>query len=162
MKTKIFLFIALIISVLVNAQGRAISGKITDNSGSAIAGVNVSTKGTLQGTTSDLNGKYSIKVNAKGAILQFAFVGYVTQNVKVGTKDTLNITLKEDVQKLEEVVVSDYEIQGKVAGVQVDKKSKIRGTALPSMGYDVHSIPAPQMPPRMAPEAVSDNEDYKF
>jgi Ca-activated chloride channel homolog len=161
MKTKIFLFIALIISVLVNAQERTITGKITDNSGSAIAGVNVSIKGTSQGTTSDLNGKYSIKVSAKGIILQFSFIGFVTQNVKVGTKDILNITLKEDIQKLEEVVVSDYEIQGKVAGVQVNKKSKMRATASPSMGNDVHSIPNSPMPPRMAPEAVSDNEEYK-
>ena len=86
---------------------------------------------------------------------------YVTQSVKVGTKDTLNITLKDDVKKLEEVVVSDYEYQGRVPRVQIDKKSKIHGTASPSMGYDVHSIPAPQMPPRMAPEAISDNEEYK-
>jgi Ca-activated chloride channel homolog len=163
MKTKIFLFIALIISLLANAQERTITGKITDNSGSVIAGVSVSIKGgTSQGTTSDLNGKYSIKVRTKDAILQFAFIGYVTQNIKIGTKDTLNITLKEDIQKLEEIVIRDgTPIQGKVAGVQVDKKSKIRGTASPSMGYDVHSMPAPQMPPRMAPEAISDNEDYK-
>ena len=161
MKTKILLFIALIISVLVNAQERTISGKITDNSGSVVAGVNVSIKGKSQGTTSDLNGRYSIKVSTKGAVLQFAFIGYITQNVKIGKKDTLNITLKDDVQKLEEVVVSTYEIQGRVAGVQVDKKSKIRATSSSSMGYDVHSMPAPQMPPRMAPEAVSDNEEYK-
>jgi Ca-activated chloride channel homolog len=162
MKTKIFLFIALIISVLANAQERTITGKITDNSGSVIAGVSVLIKGTSQGTTSDLNGKYSIKVNAKGAILQFAFIGYVTQNIKIGTKDTLNITLKEDIQKLEEIIVRDgTPIQGKVAGVQVDKNSKIRGTASPSMGYDIHSVPNYPMPPRMAPEAVSDNEDYK-
>lgn len=163
MKTKILLFITLIISVLANAQKRTILGKITDNSGSAVAGVNVLIKGTSQGTTSDLNGKYSIKVSNKGAILQFTFIGYFTQNVKIGKKDTLNITLKEDVQKLEEVVVVGYgtNIQGKVAGVQVDKKSKIRGTSSPSMGYDLHSMPAPVMPPRMAPEATSDHEEYK-
>jgi Ca-activated chloride channel homolog len=161
MKTKILLFIALIISVLVNAQERTITGKITDNSGLVVAGVNVSIKGISQGTTSDLKGKYSIKVSTKGAILQFAFIGFVTQNVKVGTKDTLNIMLKEDSQKLEEVVVSDYEIQGRVAGVQVDKKSKIRATASQPINYDLHSMPAPQMPPRMAPEAISDNEEYK-
>lgn len=163
MKTKIFLFISLIISILANAQERTITGKVTDEIGQGIAGVNVLIKGTSQGTTSDLNGKYSIKVSTKGAILQFAFIGYVTQTVKIGRKDTLNITLKEDVQKLEEVAVVGYgtNIQGKVAGVQVDKKSKIRGTASPSIGYDLHSVPAPQMPPRMAPEAVSDHEEYK-
>ena len=163
MKTKIFLFIALIISVLVNAQERTITGKISDNSGLVMAGVSVSIKGTSQGTTSDLNGKYSIKVNAKGAILQFTFIGYVTQNIKIGTKDTLNITLREDVKKLEEAVAVGYgtAIQGKVAGVQVDKKSKMRGTYSPSMGYDIHSMPNSPMPPRMAPEAISDNEAYK-
>ena len=163
MKTKIFLFIALIISVLVNAQERIISGKVTDNSGAVVAGVNVSVKGTSQVTRSDLNGKYSIKVSAKGTVLQFSFIGYVSQSVKVGTKDTLNITLKEDVKQLEEAVVVGYgtTIQGRVAGVQVDKRSKNLGTASPSMGYEVHSMPAPQMPPRMAPEAISDNEEYK-
>ena len=163
MKTKIFLFIALIISVLVNAQERIISGKVTDNSGAVVAGVNVSVKGTSQVTRSDLNGKYSIKVSAKGTVLQFSFIGYVSQSVKIGTKDTLNITLKEDVKQLEEAVVVGYgtTIQGRVAGVQVDKRSKNLGTASPSMGYEVHSMPAPQMPPRMAPEAISDNEEYK-
>ncbi len=163
MKTKIFLFIALIISVLVNAQERTITGKITDNSGSAVAGVNVSIKGTSQATTSDLNGKYSIKVSVKGTILQFAFIGYVTQSVKVGTKDILNITLKEDVRKLEEEVVVDYgtTIQGKVAGLQMNKMAKNRASSSQPMNYDLHSIPASPMPPRMAPEAISDNEEYK-
>jgi hypothetical protein len=108
MKTKIFLFIALIISVLVNAQERIISGKITYNSGSAVAGVNVSIKGASQ-------------------------------------------LLKE--------VVSKDGIQGEVAGVQVNKKSKMYSVASKLENYDLHSMPAPQMPPRMAPEAVSDNEE---
>ncbi len=163
MKTKIFLFIALIISVLVNAQERTISGKVTDNSGSAIAGVNITVKGTSQRTSSDLNGKYSIKVSSKEAILQFTSIGYIIQSVKIGTKDVLNITLREDIKQLNEAVVVGYGTtnQGRVAGVQSDKKSKLLGTSSPSVGYDIHSKPAPQMPPRMAPEAVSDNEEYK-
>ena len=163
MKTKIFLFIALIISILVNAQERNITGKITDNSGLAVAGVNVSIKGTSQATTSDLNGKYSIKVSVKGAILQFSFIGYIPQSVKVGTKDTLNIRLKNDVQKLEEAVVVDYGTtnRGKVAGLEVDKKIKSYATASKPVNYDLNSMPAPQMPPRMAPEVTSDNEEYK-
>jgi Ca-activated chloride channel family protein len=164
MKTKIFIFISLIISILANAQERTITGKITDETGQGIASVNVSIKATSQTTTSDLNGKYSIKVSTKGAILQFSFIGYVTRNVKIGTKDTLNITLKEDVQKLEEVIVSgnDVMLQGRASGIAISKNAKIKGNINTVGGaYATHSMPAPIMPPRMAPEVISDNEEYK-
>ena len=73
MKAKIFLFIALIISVLVNAQERTITGKVTDETGQALPGVSISIKGKMKGTTCDLNGKYSIQVEAKDVLI-FSFV----------------------------------------------------------------------------------------
>jgi type 1 fimbria pilin len=69
MKAKIFLAIALIISVLVNAQERTITGKVTDETGSALPGVNISIKGKAKGTTCDVNGKYSIQVQSTDVLI---------------------------------------------------------------------------------------------
>lgn len=164
MKAKLFLLLALIFSISVNAQERIISGKVIDETGSAIPGVNISVKETSQTTVSDVNGKYSIKVATKDAILQFSFVGFVTQNIKVKEKKTINVTLKEDIKSLQEVIVSgnDVMMQGRVAGVSVSSNVKTKAKMSAAGGtYATHMMPAPAMPPRMAPEAISDNEEYK-
>lgn len=164
MKAKLFLLLALILSISVNAQERIISGKVIDETGSAIPGVNISVKETSQTTVSDVNGKYSIKVATKDAILQFSFVGFVTQNIKVKEKKTINVTLKEDIKSLQEVIVSgnDVMMQGRVAGVSVSSNVKTKAKMSAAGGtYATHMMPAPAMPPRMAPEAISDNEEYK-
>lgn len=164
MKAKLFLLLALIFSISVNAQERIISGKVIDETGSALIGVNISVKGSSQNTVSDVNGKYSIKVATKDAILQFSFVGFVTQNIKVKEKKTINVTLKEDIKSLQEVIVSENDVmpQGRVVGVSVSSNVKTKAKMSAAGGtYATHMMPAPAMPPRMAPEEISGNEEYK-
>ncbi len=87
------------------AQEMNVSGKVTDaSSGEGIAGVNVVVKGTSTGTITDIDGNYTISVSS-GAILQYSFIGYLTEELEV-TSSTMNISLSEDVTSLEEVVVS--------------------------------------------------------
>jgi Ca-activated chloride channel family protein len=163
MKAKIFLFTLLIISILANAQERKISGKVTDETGQAIAGVTVSIKNKSVGTTTDVNGKYNLTASTND-VLVFISIGYNKQEISITNKDVINVTLKINNKSLQEVTVTDYgtSMQGRVAGVQTNTKMRIRGTTSPaSMEYDLHAMPAPAMPPRMAPESISDNEEYK-
>src|SRR5690606_33235821 len=88
-------------------QQRVVTGHVTDDSGSAIPGVNVLKKGTTAGTTTDGNGRFSIEASEED-VLMFAFIGYVTQEIRVGTQTTIDVTLSEDVTTLSEVEVWGY------------------------------------------------------
>lgn len=98
---------------VVQQKTRKISGVVTDYTGEPVIGANVVVKGTTNGTITDVDGKYSLDVPEK-AILQISFIGYNSQEIPVGEKSQLNITLVEDTQKLEEVVVVGYGTQKKV------------------------------------------------
>jgi len=87
---------------------KTIKGKITDESGSPIPGVNILLKGTNKGVSSTIDGSYSISVTDDKAILTFSFVGYVSQEVAVGNRSILNIVLASENKALSEVVVVGY------------------------------------------------------
>jgi TonB-linked SusC/RagA family outer membrane protein len=89
-------------------QQRSISGKIADSSGGSLPGVSVVVKGTTTGTITDANGNYSLPNVPANATLLFSFVGMKTQEVNVGNKSTINITLLEDAIGIEEVVAIGY------------------------------------------------------
>ena len=90
-----------------------VSGTITDKSGEPIIGANVVIKGTTNGTITDIDGNFDLSVPSN-ATLQVSYIGYNTQDVPVGNKSFLNITLKEDTETLDEVVVVGYGSQKKV------------------------------------------------
>ncbi|NCQ15038.1 MAG: hypothetical protein GW810_09600, partial [Flavobacteriales bacterium] len=91
MKTKfsgiLTLFLAFMVQITF-AQQKTVSGTVSDDSG-PLPGVSVVIKGTLSGTETDFDGKYSIKAKA-GDILQFSFVGMESQEKKVGDSNTIN------------------------------------------------------------------------
>lgn len=92
-----------------------ISGKVTDaESGEPMAGVNVVVKGTTQGTITDIEGKYEISVDEQ-AVLIFSFVGYVSQEMPVGSRSSLDIQLLPDQKQIDEVVVVGYGVQKKAS-----------------------------------------------
>ena len=99
------------------AQTRNITGTVTDDAGDPMPGVAVLIKGTSNGTSTDIDGKYTLKAN-QGAILEFSYIGYLTQTVTVGERSVINISMKEDIKALDEVVVVAYGTQ---------KKSSITG-----------------------------------
>jgi TonB-linked SusC/RagA family outer membrane protein len=112
----------------VAVADKVITGTVSDASGLALPGVNVRLKGTSTGITTDANGKYRISVPDDNAILVFSFVGYTPQEVKVGDRSLINITLAEEKNALNEVVVVGYGTQkkvnltGSVASVTFDEK----------------------------------------
>ena len=156
---KLFtLLIAIAMSLTVNAQNRNVSGTVKDVNGLGIPGVTIQLVGTTQGTTTDLDGKFQISM--KAGTLKFSYIGFVTQEVVVTNQSLINITLAEQVQALNEVVVVGYgtqkkkdlttavatvgekeiterpivsatqALQGKAAGVQVVSPSGKPGAAL--------------------------------
>ncbi len=97
-------FLLSISTLWVTAQ--TITGKIVGkNDGMALPGVSVVVKGTTVGTISDADGNYSINANS-GANLVFSYVGYLNQEVRVGSMSVINVELTEDAQNLQEVVVT--------------------------------------------------------
>lgn len=94
-------------------QSKKITGKIVDQTGLAVIGANVVVKGTTNGTVTDIDGNFSLEV-PDGALLEVSYIGYVSQDVPVKGQTVFNVTLKEDLQKLDEVVVVGFGTQKKV------------------------------------------------
>jgi len=92
-----------------------ITGSVTDTKGEPLPGVNVLEKGTQNGTVTTANGNYSLKVTDANAVLVFSFVGFTTQEIKVGAQTAINVQLKETVNALTEMVVVGYGVQKKVS-----------------------------------------------
>jgi TonB-linked SusC/RagA family outer membrane protein len=115
----------LLLSGVSFAQSRTVTGKVTgQEDGSALPGVNVLVKGTTTGAITDASGNYSLSVPGNDAILVFSFIGYKPQEVPVGARNSVNVSLAADLQALEEVVVTGYttenrrEVTGAVATVK--------------------------------------------
>jgi TonB-linked SusC/RagA family outer membrane protein len=91
-----------------------VTGTVTSSEdGLSVPGVNITIKGTTQGTTTDADGKYSIRVPDADAILVFSFIGFLPQEVTVGSRAVIDVSLTADIQQLAEVVVVGYGTQKK-------------------------------------------------
>ena len=105
------------------------TGVITDEDGLGLPGVSIIETGTTNGTITDLDGNYSVRV-PEGATLTYSFVGYAAQIVEVGNQSVISFALQPDAELLDEVVVTGYSIQtrgdltGAVASVDVDEANK--------------------------------------
>ncbi len=104
----LFLILVWAFSFQAYAQEVKLTGKITDGAdGKTLPGVTVLIKGTSTGTISDIDGKYSLNVNA-GSTLVFSYIGYTTQEVVVGAQKTIDVVLSSSSTGLSEVVVIGY------------------------------------------------------
>ncbi len=169
MKNVIFLFF-LLNSVLLLSQQIKISGTVSDNKGNPLPGANVIEKGTTNSTQTDFEGHYSLIVS-KGAKLVFSYIGCKNFIVRVKDETVIDVSLEEDFQALEEVVVVGYGIQkrshvtgsvsminiqrpknsisralqGKVSGVQIrgigTVESKKEGVKVKTPLYIVDGVP---------------------
>lgn len=109
------------------AQTKTVSGTIVDDFGDPVLGANVIIVGTTTGVTTDIDGNFSLSGVPENAQLKVTFIGYTTQTVSVSGKSKINVTLKEDVAQLEDVVVVGYgtmkkaDLTGSVASIGGDK-----------------------------------------
>ena len=130
MKTKFNGILTLLLALVVQisfAQEKTVSGTVTDQSGT-LPGVSVLIKGTTTGTETDFDGNYSIKAKT-GDVLSFSYIGYTTVEKTIGSSNTINVTMVEDANVLDEVVVT-------ALGMSRQKKS---------LGYAVSKISSDQI-----------------
>lgn len=102
--------IFLLISPNLWSQGQTVSGTVTGQDAAPIPGVNVVVKGSTTGTVTDIDGKYSLDVPADGTLV-FTFIGLASQEVPVNGRTTVSVTMAQDVQQLNEVVVTALGIE---------------------------------------------------
>ncbi|MDR2859113.1 MAG: TonB-dependent receptor plug domain-containing protein, partial [Mediterranea sp.] len=115
-------------SAAITQQGNTLSGSVQDQFGPAI-GVTVSVKGTSNGAITDIEGKFVLKGVSKGDVIRISFVGYATQEITYTGQARLTVTLVEDSQALDEVVVT-------ALGIKRDAKA---------LGYAVSTVNAQEL-----------------
>ena len=111
-----WLFLTVLFSLVTMsgyAQSKTVTGKIIDSTGEPVIGASVLVKGTTNGVISDIDGNFSIQGVANDAVLQISFVGYKAQDISVAGKTRIDVTLVEDTEMLDEVVVVGYGVQKK-------------------------------------------------
>ena len=118
---KILMFFLVVVNLNIfgitadDLQQKRVTGTVTDSkTGEALPGVNIVVQGTTTGTITDIGGKYSLDIPNTNAVLVFSFISYVNQAITVGSQNTINVSLIEEVKALDEVVVVGYGTQKKV------------------------------------------------
>ncbi|MDR1406925.1 MAG: TonB-dependent receptor [Tannerella sp.] len=115
----------------VAQQGRTITGTVIDAvTREPVIGANIIEKGTTNGIITDVDGHFSLQISGNGSVLQITYIGYVSQDVAIGSQTVLNIPLHEDALALEEVVVVGYgtmkksDLTGSVVSVNMDARER--------------------------------------
>ena len=116
MRKLLLLCLSFALSTVVWAQDRTITGKVTSEDGEGLPGVNVLIQGTTQGTTTDVDGNYTLNVPSEATSLIYSFVGYTSQVIVIGNRSVIDTQLEEDIAALEEVVVTAF-------GLEKEKKA---------------------------------------
>ena len=112
MKNVLMMLCCAFVSLAVCAQQKTITGVVVDGRGEPLIGVSIQEKGTSNGTITGLDGDFSLNVSA-GSTLIFSYIGYKSEEVVVGERTSINVTLNEDSEQLDEVVVVGYGVQKK-------------------------------------------------
>ena len=137
MKNIMLFFLALLFSSQVMAQQGRINGIVIDGKdGTPMAGANVQIKGTTNGAITDVDGKFSLNVTTDGSTLVITSVGYKSQSMKIGSKRDFKITLEENSEVLNEVVVVGYGTM---------KKKDLTGSVGSISGDNLKNIPVPNI-----------------
>ena len=114
--------------VMAVQQGKKVTGVVVDGTGEPVIGANVVVKGTTNGTITDFDGNYTIEGVPADGVLVFSYIGYLSQEIPVGNQSMIKVTLKEDTQTLDEVVVVGYGTM---------KKSDVTGSISTAKGDDL-------------------------
>ncbi len=114
-KAQRLFFVALlsVLAITASAQSKSVSGTVVDKAGEPVIGASVVVKGTTNGTITDFDGNFSLQGVPNDGTIQVSFVGYKTQDISVAGKSSVKITLAEDTEMLDEVVVVGYGVQKK-------------------------------------------------
>lgn len=132
MKNVFMFFVTLLLSSQLIAQQRTVTGTVVDaidNMG--MIGVTIVERGTSNGTVTDLDGNFSIGLTSSNPVLIFSSIGYKTLEIEVGNQTTLNITMSEDTELLDELIVVGYGVQ---------KKKLVTGATVQVGGDDITKL----------------------
>ena len=122
------MFLLLIFTIPLWAQNIKITGVITDKAGDPLPGTTVIIKGTTTGVVSDIDGRFSINVPNRDVVLLFSFMGFATQEISIGDRTNIEVTLIEAGIEIEELVVVGYGVQ---------KKESVVGSIVQTTGKDL-------------------------
>ena len=118
MKKKLILISVILcmgIPMLV-AQGIQVTGTVVEKAtGQAMPGVTIMVKGTVTGVATNVDGKYSISVPGNDAVLIFSFIGYVEQEIEVGSKRVIDVSMEESTLAIDDVIVVAYGTASRVS-----------------------------------------------
>ena len=115
---KLLLLICLSSASTIYAQTTTISGTVSDSSdGMSLPGVNVVEKGTVNGTSTDIDGNYTIQLSGENAVLQFTFIGYEDLEVAVNGQSVIDVSISESAEALNEVVITAFGFEKKTKSV---------------------------------------------
>ncbi|UAM97146.1 TonB-dependent receptor [Polaribacter litorisediminis] len=117
--------VALLVTSMVYSQTK-IKGKVTDENGMPLPGVTIIVKGTKSGTASDFDGNYSIDASSSGT-LEYSYLGFLTQEISIGGKTIINVTMKPSMESIDEIVVIGYGSQSRtdVTGAVASISNKV-------------------------------------
>ncbi|WP_179349710.1 SusC/RagA family TonB-linked outer membrane protein [Winogradskyella pacifica] len=114
MKIKLFALFAFVLTIAVNGQNVDVSGTVTEaSSGQPLPGVNIILKNTSRGTTTDFDGNFTLNDLALNSVVVISYIGFISQEITIKDNQPLVISLKDDTESLEEVVVIGYGTQKK-------------------------------------------------
>lgn len=117
-------------TLTIPQEKKTVTGIVNDSKGEPLTGVTIVLRGTMTGTVSDADGKFTMDVPASGGVLSLSFVGFQTQEVEIGSQSMFNIVLREDIMQLDEVVAIGYgvqqkrEVSGSISNVSEDEFNK--------------------------------------
>jgi TonB-dependent Receptor Plug Domain./TonB dependent receptor. len=126
------LLLLLTCNVTIWGQNNSVTGRISDEKGELLIGVSVQEKGTTNGTITDTNGQYTLKLSTANPILIVSYIGYKPQEVKVAKQKIVDVVLVEDVSSLDEVVVVGYGNQRKVSVVGAQSTMDVKNIKMPA------------------------------
>ena len=139
-KVYLLILVLLITSTLLKAQTRVITGTVTGSDDSnPVIGCTVQLKGTITGTTTDINGKYSLPVPQNATTLVFSYIGMKSQEVEIGGRTVIDVSLQSDLVGLAEVVVT-------ALGIKRSEKS---------IGYSASTVSSSEINSARAPSLIT-------
>ncbi len=139
MRRVFLLLVVVFVAFSVRAQERSISGTVIDDEGERVPGANVLIKGTNTGTVTDIDGQFRITVPSNDAVLVFSFIGMKSQEVAVGSRSVIDVTMARDVEQLSELVVT-------ALGISREKRS---------LGYSVQEVAGDDVAKSREPNIVN-------
>lgn len=126
----------LIVSRKNTIVDQTVSGQVVDEANKPMPGVNVIVKGATTGTSTDVDGRYTLTVADGNVVLVFSFIGYQSREIQVGTQTTINVSMEPDVSTLSEIVVVGYGTQ---------RRASVTGAVSSVSAEDITALPVPSV-----------------